>query len=375
MTMADLVIWLANRKVTGVLTIERRGVRKDFHVHDGAVVRASSSESREALGQLLVNFGLITEDQLQRAFEVQAETNVLLGRILVMIGLVREDQIVRTLEFHTTETLVDALRWTTGVFILDQRPLPAERPEIEVAVPLIEIHREGARRAAMWKQFDSVFVDPKMTLLVDELRAPPMSPDTLQHRIVSLAKAGLTIEALGMELHAPDYQLYSHLYDLHQRGAIQLRPADHRSNPPPYEIPDFDIDVDTSELENRAREALDGEDYATAYGHAEAAVRSSPGNSVLVDLRTEVEAKLVEEISEALPSTNAIPVLLRTVDQIALARRLNARERYIATRIDGRRSIRSIINVSPMRDIDALLIFSRMVKDGVLRIITPGESL
>jgi hypothetical protein len=80
LSLADLVEHLARRSSTGALTCERGTVRKTLHVRDGRAVGAASNDPREYLGQLLVNFGHIDDDQLAKAFKTQEETKVRLGR-------------------------------------------------------------------------------------------------------------------------------------------------------------------------------------------------------------------------------------------------------------------------------------------------------
>ncbi|MBE6831008.1 MAG: type II secretion system protein GspE, partial [Ruminococcaceae bacterium] len=50
------------------------------------------------LGQILINSGVLTEEQLQQALERQKGTNVRLGRILIDNRFLTEMQIIRSLE-------------------------------------------------------------------------------------------------------------------------------------------------------------------------------------------------------------------------------------------------------------------------------------
>src|SRR5262249_26291991 len=148
-------------------------IRKEFTLQNGACVRASSNDPREYFGQFLIHFGLITEDQLQRAFETQRETKVLLGRILVMIGIVPEQHVTQSLEVQISETLLDPFRWKVGRVHFDNTLNEDTRPEITVSVPLVDIHAEGMRRAAMWDEFNRVFQHHAMLLAVNDRRIPP----------------------------------------------------------------------------------------------------------------------------------------------------------------------------------------------------------
>lgn len=369
MALTDLVIWLSNRRTTGVLTVDRGTVRKTFTVENGMCVRASSTDKREAFGQFLVSGNLITEDQLQRAFGVQEETHVLLGKILVMIGVVRERDVVTTLEFHLREAMMDAMRWDAGVFVLEKRSAPRTRPEIEVNVPLIEIHREDARRTALWERFRKVFSSNAMVLSVNEqsLRQPP-EPGSMEARILTYALAGMSIEAMALEMHAPDFQIFSHLHELYTRGIVEPRePSGRCSDPAPFEDFEFDITED-SDFGAIAQKAFEEKDYVTALSHAQAGARSTPGDSHLGALGRSAEAKIAEQLERELPKVDSVPRLLRSVEEIMLERKLNSKERYIVTRVDGSRSIRSIMHVSPMRDIDALAIFRKLQTEGFIAV-------
>ena len=50
------------------------------------------------LGQILINSGVLTAEQLQQALERQKGTNVRLGRILIDNRFLTEMQIIRSLE-------------------------------------------------------------------------------------------------------------------------------------------------------------------------------------------------------------------------------------------------------------------------------------
>ena len=95
MPLQDLVEFVARRQFSGALTCERGAVRKTIHLHLGAAVGAASNDPREFLGQLLINFGRLTEEQLSKAFQTQEETKVRLGKVLVMVGLVPPEVIIR----------------------------------------------------------------------------------------------------------------------------------------------------------------------------------------------------------------------------------------------------------------------------------------
>lgn len=52
------------------------------------------------IGEILLNLGLITQDQLHSALQLQRERHVVLGKILIEEGYIKEDQIIEVLELQ-----------------------------------------------------------------------------------------------------------------------------------------------------------------------------------------------------------------------------------------------------------------------------------
>src|SRR5262245_47841258 len=127
MPVGDLVIWIANRALSATFMVKKRGVEARFVIREGKLYQAASLDPREYLGQHLINFGYITEEQLQKAFDTQQETHVPLGRVLVMVEAVKQDQLERVLLFKTRESMLEAMSWTEGTFkLVDEVPETTE---------------------------------------------------------------------------------------------------------------------------------------------------------------------------------------------------------------------------------------------------------
>ncbi|NJK89392.1 MAG: DUF4388 domain-containing protein [Myxococcales bacterium] len=357
MPLSDIVIWLANRGVSGSLRVERGGIEKTFDLMEGHAVRASSNDPREYFGQFLVHYGLLTEDQLQRAFQTQNETHVLLGRILVMIGIVPEEQVIQTLRVKMAETMLDAFRWKEGRFELQTGDSGEERPQIEMAIPLLEIHTEGLARSEMWARYNRIFPDRRWYLSVnEEAVAAKAQPDTLPGKVLALARHGLSIEAITLDLHATDYQMASRLLELHRDGAVIA------SEPSASLIP-----MTNGALRahvDRARAAMEAEHYSAAFRYVDEAVDFSGSDDELLEIREELDTRARQAGSGNL-DRSSIP---RRVGEIADSelRKLSAKQRYVMARIDGRRTIEAIIQVSPMRDDEAMEILRQFLADRLI---------
>jgi hypothetical protein len=223
--LGDLLELLERRKVVGSLTCERGTVRKTVLLSGGAVVGAASNDAREYLGQLLVNFGHLTEEGLQKAFRVQEETRVRLGKVLTMGGVVTPEVVRDTLAIKIRETLLDVFLWDSGTFHFDDTP-PEAIDDLDPRVPLSEVVREAEFRTTAWSAFRGEFSTGTATLVVVEEKVPAgLGAETLDGRLLHLARQGSTIDELGLALRSSDFHLYQRLYALARQGVVRAAPT------------------------------------------------------------------------------------------------------------------------------------------------------
>jgi type IV pilus assembly protein PilB len=83
------------------------------------------------LGQILIDLGIIDEQQLEAILEEQAARGgELLGRIAISMSMVTEEQLAEAL----------AEQWSTTVAVLADRPLRADVLDI-VSEPMAQLYR------------------------------------------------------------------------------------------------------------------------------------------------------------------------------------------------------------------------------------------
>ncbi|WP_041454136.1 DUF4388 domain-containing protein [Anaeromyxobacter sp. K] len=356
--LGELVELLSRRAMTGALTCERGSVRKTLQLRGGAAVAAASNDPREFLGQLLVNYGHLTEAQLQKAFETQEQTRVRLGRVLVMVGLVAPETVREVLAIKIRETLLDVFLWDSGVFTFDDAP-PAAVDELDPEVPLAEIAREAEFRATAWSAFRAQFPSGAATLVVDEARVPPgLAPGTVDGRLLALARAGKTIDEVGLALNATDFHLHQRLYALANQGVL-------RAAAPAPEVGAVAPERDAAELVERARGLLaDGradEAELAAARAAELAPAWAPARAA----RAEAEAALGERLQAELLATPLRPAAQVSAPDLARMR-LPAADRYLLSRCDGKRSVAELVRAAPMRELDVLKALRRFADSGLV---------
>jgi hypothetical protein len=219
MSVSDIALWLAGRKATGTLTVRRVGIEARFTIRQGHCMQAASTDPREYLGQHLINFGHINEEQLQQAFDTQKETKVPLGRVLVMVELLTMAQLQTVIFFKTREGFLEALGWHEGSWRFvpetDTDPeLDSERP-----VDLREAVSEAAARQQMWGEIRRVF--PSDGTRCDVVVDPATVESAFDRRLLTLMARGMSVGEAALELRAMDFQVYARLYDLANRQLVR----------------------------------------------------------------------------------------------------------------------------------------------------------
>jgi hypothetical protein len=352
--LADLVDLLARRGATGSLTCERGTVRKAIHLRKGAAVGASSNDPREYLGQLLVNFGHLTDEQLTRAFRTQEETKVRLGKVLVQAGLVPRETVRDVLAIKIRETLLDVFLWESGVFSFDDDAPPAV-DEDDPEIPLPDVGREAEFRATAWSAFRGEFPSGAAALEVDESKVPAsMGPSTIDGRVLALARDGKTIDEIGLALHATDFHLYQRLYALFRQGIVRAS-AEAAAAVASAET------VAASDLIDRARGLLADGRAGDAELVAAKAVELAPGSDAARSVLAEAERVLVAQLRGELVSRPRVPRLRVPPAEIATLR-LSAPEKYLLSRCDGRRDVSALASFAPMRELDVLKTIQRFAE-------------
>jgi hypothetical protein len=357
--LGEVAELLARLGKTGNLSCERGTVRKSISLRSGAAVAAASNDPREYLGQLLINYGHLTEEQLTKAFQVQEETKIRLGKVLTMVGLVASDVVREVLAIKIRETLLDVFLWDSGVFTFDEGPVEAV-DELDARVPLTEIVREAEFRATAWSAFRGEFPSGAAALQVIEEKVPrDLGPATVDGRLLALAREGKTIDEIGLILHATDFHLYQRLYALARQGWLKGS-----GEPPPPPAPTGEA---AAQLVDRARGLLsDGhadEAELAAARAVELAPESGPARAVLVD----AEHALGERLRAELLAAPRAPRMKLTAAELSKLR-LPSADRYLLSRCDGRRSVRDLARLAPLRELDVLKAVRRFADSGLLEL-------
>lgn len=115
-------------------------------------------KNRKYLGDLLIEAGLITREQLNKALVTQKTTRERLGRILVNLGYITEEDITRVLEVHLGVPYLDMSAMTISRDVA--MTVPASLAERHHVIP---VKKEG-------KKITLAMADPTNFFAIDDVR-------------------------------------------------------------------------------------------------------------------------------------------------------------------------------------------------------------
>jgi hypothetical protein len=123
--LAEILHFLALNNRTGKVTLSRREAHGVVVVRMGRIVYAASSSIRETFGNILVCRGLASPEALAAALERQhqAADGRKLGDILVEAGAISEDQLQEALRQQIGLVVQELCRWRSGYFRFEVAPV------------------------------------------------------------------------------------------------------------------------------------------------------------------------------------------------------------------------------------------------------------
>src|SRR5262245_60127961 len=156
MPFADILQFLATNMGAGTLQVRKDEIVKMIFFEKGRIISSSSSDPKDYLGHFLVSHGLITEDDLRNAMDVQRNSKMLLGKILVMGGKVPEDQMLKMLQLKAEETIFSLFLWDEGEFNFYKDEF-INRLFIRISLDPQAMIFEGVLRRDEWLRIREVF--------------------------------------------------------------------------------------------------------------------------------------------------------------------------------------------------------------------------
>jgi hypothetical protein len=293
------------------------------------------------------------------------------------VNLVTEEKLRTVLQIKTRETLLATFRWPSGDFSFDTTVPEVPPDQVSGEVPLLDIHREGEFRETAWQAIRQVFPVGDLTIKLDEarLKKEVASSGSMDQKLFESARDGQSIDEMVFSLHTTDFHLYQRLYALYRQGALAPGPSKQKLQRPataPGALPQQPIETIGEEtpmegLLTHAREFVSVGQFAEAELLIRHILELNPADTRASDLLRDAEAGLHGALAGQLLNPPRIPELAVDASRLR-GGDLSPPEKYLLSRVDGRRDIRGIIAVAPLKELEALKYFQRFVEAGLVRL-------
>ena len=158
-SIAEILQLLGLQRQSGALSIFTKQAEITLHIREGNVDFASSRGLRDEfrIGRYLIEDGAITREELHTVLDNRAGSRRLLGELLVQLGMVTEEQVHKSLMRQSSELIYEVVRWKTGRFAFT---VGAENPAAVKAalnMPTGGLVMEGFRRVDEWRLIEGSF--------------------------------------------------------------------------------------------------------------------------------------------------------------------------------------------------------------------------
>jgi hypothetical protein len=362
MQLSELLQWLALGQKTGTLLIEGRGVQKRLYFQNGRINFTSSSDRREYLGQFLVSHGYITEDELKKAMEVQEESKILLGRILLMINAISETDLLRLMRRKAEESIYDIFLWEDGNFEFIEGAQP-DLKMVPLSLDLTGIVMEGLHRYDEWKLIRQRVTDASAIPVITGL----VNLEDLAERerlMVPHIDGERTIEEIALQTHNAEFTVARFVYEGLTNGWMSLAEAVPRRKAAAAGS-GGSIDTDVENFLERGRASL-REDPQAAYRMFKVASDLAPSDGRATEAVRDAEREIRSRLDHDGVTGDKVPELAISITDLT-ERTFSPHEGFVLSRINGQWDVKAIMKISPMKELEVMMIFHHLWKDGVIR--------
>jgi len=381
MTPGDLLQWLSLGQKTGTLVVSNKAVEKKIFFKGGRVISSASNDPREYLGQFLMSHGYMTEPELVKAMQVQAESGILLGKILVMIDVISEEELQRLMRLKAEEAIYDIFLWRDGEFRFIDDELPTMEM-IPLQVDVTGIIMEGTRRVDEWQRIRLLIPNetlvPELVKPLDEAAITALGFEDPERMVIGAIDGKRNVADIVLESRSSSFLVSEVLYRLVRQAYARLGEstpektavmAAEKSPKISQKLPAIDaeeVDEVTAMLQ-RAQAALRARDYEKAQRLLKVAENLDPNHPKVRNAVRGAEAAIVSDLRSQGLSDSKVPRVAKSLESITQMN-FTPNEGFMLSRINGHWDIGSLIKICPIREPDALLIFYKLWKDGIIEI-------
>lgn len=366
MGFADLLQWLHHAQKTGTLLLHGIEIEKSIFFKKGIIIATSSNDPREYLGQFLINYGYITEEELKKAMEVQKEFNMLLGNILVMIDAITEEELQKIMKIKAEETIYDIFLWDEGEFNFIENYLP-EIKMVPQNLDPTRIVMEGLKRADEWKIIKEVI---KSLETIPKKIGEFVYTKELGERekvLYDLVDGKKNIVNLSYLAHSRPFYCARALYYMHKEKIVdfEIIKKEEEKN---VELIQMDEGlIEAVRMITKASMLLKKGEWDVAWETIQNAKTLRPQDPDVLEKHEQIQSFILTELNKIGIKPSFVPKLKKTFQEIA-NEPITPKEGFILSRINGISTVKEIASLLPLHIVDTFLALYHLRKKEIIAI-------
>lgn len=199
--------------------------------------------------------------------------------------------------------------------------------------------------------------------------------DAGERTILDLVNDERTVEEIRLETHSSDFHVCRILFRQWQEGRVKVvrprfRGASGVSGPvtaiASTAAPASSGPITAGALVEAAQRHMGQQSYEAALRHLRAARSLEPDSNEIQEMLLQSEKSIRDAIEGSGVTLTSIPQLAVTFEQLTSSK-LSPQEGFLLTRVNGSYDIQSLLKITPMPQLDALLVFWKLSQEGFIK--------
>jgi hypothetical protein len=308
-----------------------------------------------------------------KAMEVQQQSRILLGKILVMIDVINEADLQRLMRLKAEEEIYDIFLWNEGEFQFIDDELP-QMEMIPLRVDVTGLIMEGTRRVDEWNRIRTLIAHEAIVPTLVKDVPPEELEDDAERTVLNAIDGKRSLAELVLESRSSSFNVASTVYHLAREGYVNL------ADPTQTRVPttavkafveetapfaDSAEDDEVTSIIARAQQSLRAREYEKAQRLLKAAENLDPTHQRVRNAIKGAEAAILSDLRGQGLHDSKVPRVSKPLEEIT-EMNFTPNEGFILSRINGQWDLGSLMKISPIREPDAMLIFYKLWKDGII---------
>jgi CheY-like chemotaxis protein len=198
------------------------------------LVQARGAGTEFRLGRYFVERGLVTPEDIERilrdrhaaALPASAPSRRLIGDLLVDSGRVTPEQLREGLARQSSELVYDVLRWGAGRFEFRREAPPPLAESARLGLPVASVVMEGFRRVDEWRLVEAGLGSFDSVLLADSTAVVAVGTERLakaEQRLLHMIDGEKTVREIVEQSHMSSFDACKILYQLIEARLVRRR--------------------------------------------------------------------------------------------------------------------------------------------------------